>query len=111
MANYTYKTLGQLFPADTSEHALYTVPAATQTVTSSLMVCNQYGTPQSFSVAVKPGGGALAAQNYIYYNIIVPPNNSLDLSNALTLAAGDVVSVICGAASTLSFSLFGTEYA
>ena len=37
----TLKVLGQQAPAGTTETILYTVPAATQTTISSIVVCNR----------------------------------------------------------------------
>lgn len=108
---FSYKVLGQAFPTTTAETTLYTTPALTQTIAATLMITNQTSAPQSFSVAVKPGGGAVASKNYIYFNVVVNGNDTLDLTTALTLATTDVISVFCTAGSTLSFNLFGTEYA
>jgi hypothetical protein len=37
----TYKVLGQLNPAATTPTTLYTVPASTSTVVSTITICNQ----------------------------------------------------------------------
>ena len=39
----TLKVLGQQAPAGTTETILYTVPTATQTTISSIVVCNRSG--------------------------------------------------------------------
>ena len=41
MATTTYKVLGQSNPSATTATTLYTVPAATQTIVSTITVCNQ----------------------------------------------------------------------
>ena len=103
----TYKTLGQSAPAATTSTDLYTVPSATSAVCSTLAVCNR-GASTSFRVAVRPAGNTLADQHYIVYDNYVSQYDTVFLTLGVTLAATDVVTVYAGA-STLSFSLFGSE--
>lgn len=105
----TYKTLGQSAPAATTDTDLYTVPAATAAVCSTLAVCNR-GASTTFRVAVRPAGAALANQHYIVYDNWVNQYDTVFLTLGVTLAATDVVTIYAGAA-TLTFSLFGSEIA
>ena len=105
----TYKVLGQSAPSANTNTDLYTVPAATQAVCSTLSVCNR-GTSTTFRVAVRPAGAALANQHYIVYDNWVNQYDTVFLTRGVTLAATDVVTVYAGA-NTLSFSLFGSEIA
>lgn len=102
-----YKTLGQSAPAATTNTDLYTVPALTQSVCSTLAVCNR-GASTTFRVAVRPAGAAIANQHYIVYDGYVNQYDTVFLTLGVTLAATDIVTVYAGAA-TLSFSLFGSE--
>ena len=106
MAN-TYKVLGQSSPAATTLTSLYTVPAATSAVTSTLTVCN-YGVSTTVRVAVRPAGDGIANQHYIIYETAVNANDTLFFTIGLSLATTDVVSVYAGTA-TVSFNLYGTE--
>lgn len=106
MAN-TYKVLGQSSPAATTLTSLYTVPAATSAVTSTLTVCN-YGVSTTVRVAVRPAGAGIANQHYIIYETTVNANDTLFFTIGLSLATTDVVSVYAGTA-TVSFNLYGTE--
>lgn len=106
MAN-TYKVLGQISPAATTNSTLYTVPAATSAVTSTLTVCNR-STATNVRVAVRPGGAALADQQYILYDVVVNANDTLFFTIGISLATTDVVTVYAGTAN-VSFGLFGTE--
>ena len=106
---FTYKTLGQLAPAATTAVDLYTVPASTQAVGSTLAICNR-GTSTTFRVAVRPAGATLANQHYIVYDSYVNGNDSVFLSLGLSLNTTDVVTVYAGTAN-LSFTLFGSEIA
>ena len=102
-----YKVLGQSAPAATTNTDLYTVPAGTSAVCSTLCVVNR-GTTTAFRVAVRPAGATLDLQHYIVYDSVVSRFNSSFMTLGLTLAATDVVTVY-SATATLSFSLFGTE--
>lgn len=106
----TYKVLGQSNPAATTATTLYTVPAATQTVVSTIAICNQAATAATFRVAVRPAGAALAAQHYIVYGSTVPASDSTMLTVGLTLAATDVITVYSSSA-TVSFNAYGSEIA
>lgn len=104
----TYKVLGNLNPTAATETVLYTVPAATSTIVSTITICNQTGSTANYSIAIRPAGATLAANHYIAYNAIVPGNDTVALTLGLTLAATDVISVI-PTTSTISFLAFGTE--
>jgi hypothetical protein len=102
-----YKVLGQSSPAATTLTSLYTVPAATQAVVSTLSICN-YGVSTTVRVAVRPAGASIVNQHYIVYEAAVNANETLFLTLGITLATTDVVSVYSGTA-TVTFNLFGSE--
>jgi len=106
MAN-TYKVLGQSAPAATTNTDLYTVPAATSTVASTLVICNRSDSTY-VNVAVRPSGAAIANQHYICYSTYLGATDSLFLTLGITLAATDVVTVYAGTAN-VTFSLYGSE--
>ena len=105
----TYKVLGQVVPAAATATTLYTVPAATSTVCSTLSICNQGGTT-TYRVAIRPAGATLADIHYIVYDSVIQSNDSVFLTLGVSLAATDVVTVYSGSA-TMSFNLFGSEIA
>ncbi len=102
------KVLGQLAPSAATLSTLYTVPASTDTVVSSITVCNTSGTETYFRVAIRPAGASISAEQYLYYDVIIAGNDTFIATIGLTLAATDVVSVYATNA-TLSFQLFGQE--
>lgn len=106
----TYKVLGQVNPSATTATTAYTVPSATQTVVSSISVCNQASSAATYRIAVRPAGATLAAQHYIVYGATVPASDTTVLTIGLTLSATDVVTVYSSSA-TLSFNLYGSEIA
>jgi hypothetical protein len=103
-----YKVLGQSAPAATTATSLYTVPAATKTVCSTLTVCNRDSASGTYRVAVRPAGASLVNQHYIVFDAIIPGNSTDTISIGATLAATDVVTVYASSAN-FSFSLFGSE--
>jgi hypothetical protein len=104
----TRKVLGQAAPAANTDTDLYTVPASTSTVCSTLSVCNRGATSATFRVAVRPAGATLANAHYLYYGVQLATGDSFAATIGLTLAATDVVTVRASTAD-LSFSLFGEE--
>jgi glucose-6-phosphate dehydrogenase assembly protein OpcA len=106
----TYKVLGQLNPSATTATTLYTVPSATQTVVSSITVCNQASTSATFRIAIRVAGATLAATQYIAYDTTVGAADTTVLTLGLTLGAADVITVYSSTAN-LSFGAFGSEIA
>lgn len=103
-----YKVLGQSAPSATTDTTLYTVPAATDAIVSSLVIANRDSTSATFRVAVRPAGATLANQHYIAYDVTVGANDSTVLTLGLTLDATDVITVRASSAN-LSFSAYGSE--
>jgi len=106
----TYKVLGQSNPSATTPTTLYTVPSATQTVVSTVTICNQAATAATYRIAVRVAGAALSASQYIAYDVSLPANASDTLTLGLTLNATDVITVYASTA-TMSFAAFGSEIA
>lgn len=103
----TYKVLGQSAPSATTNTTLYTVPATTSAVCSTMSICNR-GVSTTFRVAVRPAGATLANEHYIVYDSTINQYDSVFLTLGITLATTDVVTIYAGTAN-LTFSLFGSE--
>ena len=106
----TYKVLAQSNPAATTATTLYTTPAATQTIVSTISVCNQAATAATYRIAVRPAAASLAAEHYIVYGATVPASDSTMITVGLTLATTDVVTVYASSAN-VSFNAYGSEIA
>jgi hypothetical protein len=104
----TYKVLGQLAPSATTATTLYTVPAATSAVISTIVVANRAATSATYRIAIRPAGATLANEHYIAFDVAVSAADSTTLTLGITLAATDVVTVYASTATT-SFNLFGSE--
>lgn len=103
-----YKVLAQSSPSATTATTLYTVPAATSTVVSTITVCNQASTAGTFRIAIRPAAATLAAQHYLAYDTPIAANDTIALTLGITLATTDVVTVYASAAS-MSFNAYGSE--
>jgi hypothetical protein len=110
MATTTYKVLGQSAPAATTETALYTVPASTETVISSLVICNRGSSAATYRVYVAVNGAAAANNQYLIYDATIQAKETVALTLGVTMDATDVLRVYASTAD-LSFNAFGTEVA
>lgn len=106
----TYKVLGQSAPAATTATTVYTVPADTETIVSTIAVCNRGATGATYRIAVRPNGAALANEHYLAFDAAITANNTTMITIGVTVDATDVVEVFASN-TNLSFSLFGSEIA
>lgn len=104
----TLKVLGQLVPAASTLTTLYTVPAATSTVVSSLTCCNPSGSSTTVRVSIAVAGAADDPKQYLYYDVPVLGHDTLTATLGLTLATTDLVRVLA-ANGLVAFNLFGAE--
>lgn len=103
-----YKVLGQSAPSATTATTLYTVPATTSTVVSSIVISNRAATAATYRIAIRPAGATLANQHYIAYDVTVGASDSTVLTLGITLATTDVITVYASTAN-LTFSAYGSE--
>ena len=106
----TYKVLGQSNPSATTATTLYTCPALTETVISTITVTNQAGTSGTYRIAVRPNGATLATEQYIVYDATISANSVTAYTLGITIDASDVVTVYASSGD-FSFNAFGSEIA
>lgn len=108
----TYKVLGQVqgTAAVGTYATLYTVPASTSTVVSTITICNQASADATYRVAVAATASAPATAEFIVYGATVKANDTVTLTLGLTLQAAKNI-VISSSANTTSFGAFGSEIA
>jgi glucose-6-phosphate dehydrogenase assembly protein OpcA len=104
----THKVLGQANPSATTLTTLYTAPASTQAVCSTITICNTASSATTYRIAVRPAGASIATSQYIAYDSALPANDTATLTLGMTLAATDVISVYAASAN-VAFSAFGVE--
>lgn len=105
-----YKVLGQQAPAATTATVLYTVPANTQAVISTLSICNLAAADATFRIIVQKAAeqSSIASKQYFAYDTKVFKNDTTSITVGMTLATGDRIQVY-GSTNTLSFQAFGSE--
>jgi ribosomal protein S2 len=104
----TLKTLGQVDMGAASLTTLYTVPAATSAVISSVVVCNRNATAITFRLSVRVAALADTPKQYLYYDVPIPGNDTFVATMGITLAATDIIAGYASGTGA-SFSVFGTE--
>lgn len=101
----TYKVLGSIDASSAGVSTLlYTVPSVTSAVISSLTVCNRNATDTSFRVGI----GDAAPAGYLYYDVVIPGNDTFVATLGITLDSAKSIYVYA-ATTGLSFNLFGSE--
>lgn len=104
-----YKVLGQSAPAAATATSLYTVPAATQTIISTINVVNTHAsTTDTIRIAVRPDGAVLANQHYIVYGLSLSAGATFTYTGGITIDATDIVTIY-STNGTSSFTAFGSE--
>lgn len=104
----TYKVLGQSNPTAATQTSMYTVPGSTSAIVSSIVVCNRSSTPTTFRISILPGGGTVANEDYLYYDLPIDGNDTFIATIGATLETGSEIEVYATLA-TLSFNAYGSE--
>ena len=110
MATTTYKILGQSAPAATTETDLYTVPALTRAVVSTIVIANRSTSSATFRLSSSVAGAATSNKDFLAYDVTIGANSFLTLTLGITLATTDKLRVYASSAN-LSFNAYGTELA
>jgi len=103
-----YKVLGQAKPTAATLTSLYTVPASTSAVLSTIVVCNTTETSDEIRIAVRPAGETIADKHYIVHTVGIPGFANYTYTLGITLATTDVLSVY-SLGGNISFNVYGTE--
>lgn len=102
-----YKVLGQLLPASTSG-TLYTVPASTDTVVSTINAVNTGTTTADISIAIRPAGATIETKHYIVRSLPLAAKAVFTYTAGVTLDTTDVITVE-STTSNVAFNAFGSE--
>jgi hypothetical protein len=105
----TYKVLGQSSPTTTAEATLYTVPASTSTVVSTLVISNLTSTQATATVNVGVAGATSANLNTLLKAVPIAGNSVATFTIGITLATTDLIKITSGTANALTFQAFGSE--
>ena len=105
----SYKILGQSAPSNTSNVDLYTVPASTQSVVSTIAIANTSTISATGSVFIRNNGAGAFAGNAIMYEAFFAANSTTAITLGITISAADVITVQSSVANALTFHAFGSE--
>lgn len=105
----TYKILGQNRPGVTTIVDLYTVPASTEAVISTITASNVDGGASNISIYVVPSAGSASEANALVFQAGLGANTVQAFTIGLTLGAGDRISVQSATASAVTYQAFGSE--
>lgn len=100
--------LGQSIPVAATLTAIYTVPASTDAIISTITACEQNGGATTIRISVAVAGAADATKQYIVFGAALQANETKAFTLGMTLTATDVVRVY-SASGFVSFSAFGVQ--
>ena len=107
MAN-AYKILGQVADASANDVELYLVPASTEAIVSTIVVCNRENAANTFRIATKTDNSGVANTDYVAYDSTIGANDTITLTLGVTLQAAAELSVGASDAN-VTFQAYGTE--
>ena len=106
-----YKRLGAINPSANTQTNVYVIPAATQSVISTVAICNQTATATTYSLALMDSSqfnAAAPAATFLVRNATLTGSDTIFLTVGLTGNAGSVL-VANTPNANISFSAFGSE--
>ena len=107
-----YKILGQIQTTANVLTTIYTVPASTNTVVTTITICNQSANTVSINVAANVSGSAVTTRNFIVSGYSLGAAETLVLEPRVSLNVGSILSAnVTGAnaSSNVSINAFGVE--
>jgi hypothetical protein len=108
MSTCLYKVLGQSSPAATTLTDLYSVPANTQTICSSITICNRNNSDTTYRISIAIGGAADSVSQYLVYDESIKRNSTTIINIGLGMQSTDKIRVYSGN-TNLSFMATGVE--
>lgn len=102
------KVLGQADLAATTLTDVYTVPASTEAVISTVFVCNRSGANRTFRCSIAPNGAADSNEQYLYWDEDLGRGGTFAFTTGITLGDTDVLRVYASGAD-VSVNVFGVE--
>ena len=103
------KLLGQCSGAAAAVVTAYTVPAGDyEAIISSFIICNRAASATTCCAWVVPAADVNSQDQFIYYNLAMPANDTFVATLGMTLSGSDQLRV-AGADSNLTWTVFGVE--
>lgn len=105
-----YKRLGAITVSANTNTELYETPALTSAIVSTIAVCNRSTSGATFRIAHVDATavGSVANEDYIYYDVVIPANNTFLCTAGITMATGHIILVRSNSTS-VNFIAWGSE--
>lgn len=87
---------------------LYTTPASTQAVISSIVICNTASSSATYRIGMDATEGTPGASEWLVYGATIAANDTVVLTLGVTMAASKYLRV-SSSADTVTFSAFLSE--
>jgi hypothetical protein len=101
---------GGAFGKRNSTTTIYTVPSATESICSTLAICNRGVENVLYDIAVRPNGATLEDKHLVTFDALVGGEDTVTLTLGISLDAADVIQ-ITASSPELSVTMFGNEIA
>jgi hypothetical protein len=88
---------------------IYTCPTATSAVISTITICNTSSTAATYTISVSTASATYQAAGHIVFQASIAGNDTVGLTFGLTLDATNKFLVASSSATSVSFSVFGSE--
>lgn len=87
---------------------LYNVPAATEAVVSTIVICNTAASSATYRIGLDTTAGTPGASEWLVYGATIAANDTIALTLGISLDAGKYIRV-SSSADTVAFSAFVSE--
>jgi hypothetical protein len=88
---------------------IYTLPASTSAVVSTISVCNTSSTAATFTIGISSTNATYQASGYLIFQASIAGNDTIGLTFGATMDSTTPYIVASSSANTVSFSVFGSE--
>lgn len=105
--NYKVLAQSEITTANSPAFA-YTVPSNTETIVSTVAICNRGNSAHTYTMGISVNGAAQSNKQFITYNAPIGAYETVFLTIGVTMGANDTFLVMSDS-TDLSFSLFGSE--
>lgn len=106
MANI-HKVLGQINPSANTLTNVYVTGTGTSAIVSTITIRNLNGANSSYSLVVRPNNESLDNKHYIIRGGIIPGNELISITGAVTMNAGVILAANTN--GSVTFNAYGVE--
>jgi hypothetical protein len=111
----SYKILGQIYPTSNTLTNVYVSSASSNTIVSSITICNQDTTSGNVDIVLRPIDESLDDKHFILKDYTVEPFNTnfinlnITMEGDVILAANVTLTPLASKTANISFGAFGVE--